>query len=444
MNQILQHLFQITDEHKTIWSIRERDLPPRKRLILRFYKIFHIAAHSPFNSRILSHASALSFTLLLSLIPMLAMIFSIAKGFGIQEKIEPLLLEKALGGEIGADLIPKIIEYVDNTNVAALGSIGLLFIVYILAALLGQIEDSFNRIWSVKKSRTMIRKASDYLSILVISPLLLAITVGFLTTLMSHSLLQRLLGIGLFAGAMKLFLLSLPWVSSIMVLTLLYMIIPNTNVRLVPALLAGTIAGILWQLSQLLFINFQIGVARYNAIYGTFASVPIFMIWLQVSWIIVLFGGVINFACQNAGKFHPLEFAVHIPFGAKEKICLAVLITICRKFGRGEGPSSPEEISEQLGVSENFVRNGLNRLLSIGKILPVNDESREFFLPAKPIAELKIADFFADVKGAQADKLQFRDQEINATVRDILVQRRRALEVHFDNRGMTSLKGETR
>ncbi len=440
MNQSVKHFFQITDNSKTIWSIRERDLPLLKRVILRCYKIFHISVHSPFNSHILSHASALAFTFLLSLIPMLAMIFSIAKGFGIQEKIEPLLMEKALGGEIASDLIPKIIEYVDNTKVAALGSIGLLFIIYTSISLLGQIEDSFNRIWAVRKSRTLIRKASDYLSILILSPILLAVTVGLSTSMKSHSFLQKILEIGLFAGAMKLFLLSLPWISSIIALTLLYMIIPNTTVRLVPALQAGTIAGILWQLSQYLFINFQVGVARYNAIYGTFASVPIFMIWLQVTWIIILFGGVINFACQKAGKFHPLEFEENVPFAGKEKICLAVLIVICRKFEKGEGSSSPEEISEQLGLSENFVRNGINRLLQIGKILTVNDDTEDRFVPSKPTDELKIADYFLDVKGGQEDRLEFRDEEINNAIRSILEIRSKALDTHFNNKGMTSLK----
>lgn len=440
MNQRIKHFFQITDDTRTIWSLRERDLPLLKRVILRLYKIIFIAAGSPFNKQLTNYASALSFTFLLSLVPMLAMIFSIAKGFGIQEKVEPLLMGKAMGGEIAADLIPKIIEYVNNTNVTALGTIGLVFIVSTSISLLGQIENAFNRIWLVTKPRSLIRKASDYLSLLILSPLLLAVTLGLSTTLQSHALLQKLLAIGLFAGAMKLFLLSLPWISSVVVITLLYMIIPNTNVRLLPALTAGTIAGILWQLSQILFISFQIGVARYNAIYGTFASVPIFMIWLQASWIIILVGGIINFACQRAGKFHPLEFATTIPFADKEKICLAVLIAICRKFDKGKGASSPAEISDQLGISEHFVRNGIHRLLQIDKILAVNAEAGDFFVPAKSTEELKIADYFLDVRGVETDRLEFRDEEINTTIRNILETRSRALHVQFDGRRMTTEK----
>ncbi|MBU4262592.1 MAG: YihY/virulence factor BrkB family protein [Proteobacteria bacterium] len=439
MKPEMKSFLQINPGNGSIWSLRETELPLIKRLMLRMAKVCIIAARAPFNKQLLNHASALSFTFLLSLIPLLAMIFSIAKGFGIQDKIEPLLLEKAVGGEIASDLAPKIVEYVNNTNVAALGSIGLLFIAYTAISMLGQIEASFNTIWSIKKPRTFIRKASDYLSILIIGPLLLAVTLGLSTTLSSHAFTQKLLEIGLFAGAMKLFFLSIPWISSILILTLLFVIIPNTTVRVFPALLAGTITGCLWQLTQIIFIKFQIGVAKYNAIYGTFASVPIFMIWLQTTWILVLFGGVLNFACQNAGKFHPLEFEKDINFASNEKISLAVLLTICLTFDRGNGPSAPATISNRLGLSESFVRSALARLLEIGKILPVSSEENDLFVPAKPTAELKITHFFKDIQGKQADNVMFEDEEINGAIDKILELRQQAMETNFENKGMSPL-----
>jgi len=433
----MKRFWQTNPEHGSIWSQRETGLPAGKRLRRRLTKVCLIAVRSPFNRQLVNHACSLSFTFLLSLIPMLAMVFSIAKGFGIQDKIEPLLLEKAVGGEIASGLLPRIVEYVNNTNVTALGSIGLFFIAYTAISMLGKIEDSFNQIWSIKKPRTFIRKASDYLAILLIAPLLLAVTLGLSTTVNSHAFTQKLLEIGLFAGAMKLFFLSLPWVTSILILTLLYIIMPNTNVRFLPALLAGTISGCLWQLTQIIFIKFQIGVANYNAIYGTFASVPIFMIWLQTSWILVLFGGVINFACQNVVRFHPLEFEQNISFASREKICLAVLLVICRAFHRGDGPSGPALISERLGLSESFVRNALARLLEIGRILPVSSEGNDRYVPARPAAELKIADFFKDIAGEEADRLEFQDDEINGTIAAIIQVRQQALLANFANRGMS-------
>ncbi len=439
MKKYLNNFFQIAPGKASIWILRENELPPGKRLLLRLTKICLIAARSPFNKQLPNYASALSFTFLLSLIPMLAMIFSIAKGFGIQDKIEPFLLGKAMGGEIAAGLIPKIVEYVNNTNVAALGSIGLFFIAYTAISMLGQIENSFNKIWSIQKPRTLIRKASDYLSLLIIGPILFAVTIGFSTSLSSHTFTQKLMEIGLFAGAMKLFLLSLPWISSILILTLLYIIIPNTTVHILPALAAGAVTGFCWQITQIIFIKFQIGVAKYNAIYGTFATVPIFMIWLQTTWILVLFGGVLNFACQNAGKFHPLEFEKNVNFASKEKISLAVLLDICRTFDRGEGGSEPVRISDHLGISESFVRNAIARLLEIEKILPVGDGSGELYVPAQPTSDLRIADFFQDIKGEQAEQIVFHDEEINTSINKILQVRRQALTQNFENKGMAPL-----
>ncbi|MFZ5766969.1 MAG: YihY/virulence factor BrkB family protein [Thermodesulfobacteriota bacterium] len=434
--------FRKTDDSQNIWSLREQDLPPLARIALRMRKIFFIIVRSPYNRRISSQAAALSFTFLLSLVPLLAMIFSVAKGFGLQDKVEPMLLEKTLGGEIAAGLVPKILEYVDNTNVTALGSAGLLFMLSTSISLLGQIENAFNTIWLVATPRTFIRKATDYLALLILSPLLLAITVGMATTLNSHAILQKLLEIGVLAGAMKLLILALPWISSVFFLTLVLLILPNTRVKVLPALLAGIVAGVLWQLSQFLFITFQIGVARYNAIYGTFASLPIFMIWLQASWSIILFGGLISFACQRAATFHPLEFATHIPFAEQEKISLATLLAICRRFAKGEGPSAAAQISDELGISENFVAESLQRLVRINTILPVQNEAADLFVPAKPVQDLHVADYFLDIHETGKDTLLFKDREINTAVEEILAGRGRALQMGFAGRGMATTAGE--
>lgn len=383
---------------RRLWSYKEEELSPLFKVWVRFLKIIVITLRDPFNKRIFNHAAALSFKLILSLIPLLAMIFAVAKGFGVQDKIETILLERAVGGEIANDLIPKIIEYVDNTNVAALGYIGLAFIIYTAISMLGQIESSFNHIWQIEKPRTLIRKFTDYLALLILGPLLLAITLGLSTTLSSHAITQKLLEIGLFAGAMKLFLLSLPWLSSIMVLSLIYIIIPNTTVHLRSALFAGVVAGLTWQLTQISFISFQVGVAKYNAIYGTFASVPIFMIWLFVSWIIVLSGALLNFACQHVGDFQAIDFNEELHFKAQEKICLSVLLLICREFKRDASKLTAPEIGRKLNLPTSLVESSLEQLEQIDMIVPVEHEALPAFIPARPISQIKLADFFQNLK----------------------------------------------
>jgi len=408
---------------RKLWSYKEEELSSLFKVWVRLLKIIVITLRDPFNKRIFNHAAALSFKLILSLIPLLAMIFAVAKGFGVQDRIETILLERAVGGEIANDLIPKIIEYVDNTNVAALGYIGLAFIIYTAISMLGQIESSFNHIWQIEKPRTLIRKFTDYLALLILGPLLLAITLGLSTTLSSHAITQKLLEIGLFAGAMKLFLLSLPWLSSVMVLSLIYIIIPNTTVHLRSALFAGIVAGLTWQLTQISFISFQVGVANYNAIYGTFASVPIFMIWLFISWIIVLSGALLNFACQHVGDFQAIDFNEELHFRAQEKICLSVLLLICREFNRNANKLTAPEIGQKLNFPTSLVESSLKQLEQIDMIVPVEHETQQAFIPARPISQIKIADFFQNLKlcdGQDFDMIEGLDvKQANAILADL-------------------------
>ena len=380
-----------------LWQIREKELPYYKVLFFRFCKIIYIIGHSPFLKDIINHAMALSFQVVFSLIPLLALVFSVAKGFGIADKVEPLMLKHTVGGEIAGNLIPKIVEYVNNTNVAALGYTGLVFIIYVAISMISQVEASFNKICSVNKPRTIFRKFSDYLSVLLLAPVLLFLSLGLSTTLSSHIFIQKLLEIGLLAGAMKLFIFSLPWLTSILILTGLYLFIPNTRIRLFPALTAGFFAGIAWQLSQIIFIHFQVGVARYNAIYGTFASVPILMFWIYVSWVIVLVGALICAACQNVNNFHPLTMEKKINFQTREKISLLTLSLICRYFNEGKVEKGIKDISEELNLPRDLVADSINDLTEINYIVAAGDD-REFYLPARPVEQIRLADFFIDIK----------------------------------------------
>jgi membrane protein len=418
--------------HK-LWQYQNDDLTPFSRVWIRFLKILVITVRDPFNKQLFNHAAALSYKLMLSLIPLLAMVFAVAKGFGVQDRIESILLEKAVGGEIANDLIPKIIEYVNNTNVKALGYIGLAFILYTTISMIGQIEDSFNEIWQVERSRTLVRKFSDYLSLLILGPLLLAITLGLSTTLSSHAFTQKLLEIGLFAGAMKLFLLSLPWLSSIVVIFLVYIIIPNTNVKMSTALFAGLVSGIAWQSTQIGFIAFQVGVANYNAIYGTFASVPIFMIWIFISWVIVLYGALLNFACQHVDDFQPIDFKEELNFGAQEKISLAVLIEVCREFEKDGSKSIALDIGRKIKLPVSLVESSLRHLAQMGSVVPVEEKNVHAYVPAKPLEQIKIEDFFRDIKSCDGQNFDIGDTAHALPVNKILEDYTDAINSKFSS-----------
>jgi membrane protein len=423
----------------SLWQIKEEEQPYYKIIFFRLCKIIYIIGHSPFIKDIINHGMALSFQVVFSLIPLLALVFSVAKGFGIADKVEPLLLEHTVGGEIAGNLIPKIVEYVNNTNVAALGYTGLAFIIYVAISMISQIESSFNQICSVNRPRTIFRKFSDYLSVLLLAPVLLFLSLGLSTSLSSHVFIHKLLEIGLLAGAMKLFIFSLPWLTSILILTGLYLFIPNTKIRFFPALTAGFFAGIAWQLSQIIFIHFQVGVARYNAIYGTFASVPILMFWIYVSWIIVLSGALICAACQDVRSFHPLARSGLINFRDREKISLLVLSLICRNFVDEKTEAGIKGISAELNLPRDLIAESINGLIKINYIVPAGDD-REFYLPARPVEQIRLADFFIDIKKTDGQDFVFPDMPDMAKIDELLARYRNGLEQQFNDETVIILK----
>ncbi len=233
-------------------------------------------------------ASALTYTTVLSLVPFLAIAFSVLKGLGVQNALEPVLLQVA--GESSREIIDRVIGYVNNTNVKSLGLIGLVTLMLTVISLLTAIEEAFNSILGVRATRSLQRRFSDYLSVVVVGPLLLMVAFSMTTTLQSQWLVQWLIRHTLFGEAILLPFRLIPYVSVWIAMTFLYSYLPNAKVPFRSALLGGVAAGTVWQFTQWAYFHFQVGVANYNAIYGALAAVPILLVWIYTSWLIVLFG----------------------------------------------------------------------------------------------------------------------------------------------------------
>src|SRR5688572_7421788 len=288
------------------------------------------------NDRCTVRASALTFVTVLSLVPLLAFSFAAMKGLGfykdlsdkvIKPGIERMLpTDKAAPTEVATEVSPageagpgsgetaplasplresvdKLLALVEGTNFLALQFIGLVVVVWAVLKLLGTIEDAFNDIWGVRRARSFVRKVTDYLSIVVIAPMFLVVAVGLTSAAKTSAFgvfLENQLRLGWLIGfGLRLMPLLAGWVA----FTFLYMAMPNTRTRLSSSALGGFIAGTAWQVALLLHVEFQVGVANYNVMYSTFAAVPIFLVWVQLSWVIVLFGAEVAFAHQ-----HELDF----------------------------------------------------------------------------------------------------------------------------------------
>jgi membrane protein len=245
-----------------------------------------------------THAAALAFSSMLSIVPFLAIIFAILKAFDVHTALAPMILANVAGGS--QEIVSRILRYISNTRVGSLGVVGLVTLLMSVMATLHNIETAFNQIWGLGQGKTYHHKLRDYLIVILSIPLLIALAASITTGLQNQALVQwffRLPGLGYLL--VPLFHL-LPYLSIWIALICLYLFIPNTRVRFKNALIGGVTAGTVWQLAQWTFIHLQVGVSRSNAIYGTLALLPVFMVWIYTGWIIVLSG--MEIVCHVQGR----------------------------------------------------------------------------------------------------------------------------------------------
>jgi membrane protein len=378
-----------------IWRIRTSKLSTQKSFWIRQLRIILLAIRGFGEDKCQLRASALTFYSLLSVVPVVAMAFGIAKGFGFERLLERQLVENLQGQQ---EVLEQIIGFantlLDNTRGGLIAGVGIAVLFWTVIKLLGNIETSFNDIWGIKTPRTMGRKFSDYLSVILVCPFLLimASSVTVLITNYVTLIVDSLSFLGPLAGAIILSLNILPYAVIWIVFTFMYFFMPNTKVTIKSALLAGIIAGTIFQLLQWGYITFQVGAAKYGAIYGSFAALPLFLVWLQLSWLVVLFGAEVSFAEQNVGtyEFEPDSLKVSRRF--RSLLTLRITHFYVKKFQQGEKPPTADEISDQLEIPIRLVRQILFELIEAGILSEVKLDDPESigFQPARTIEKITV------------------------------------------------------
>lgn len=354
-----------------IWEIDAHELTRWRLLLLRQAQVVSLVARDFFSDHCLLRASALTYSTLLSIVPLLALMFALLKGLGVHNVLEPLILERlAIGSEV---ILSAIVRYIDNTNVGQLGAVGMVFLIISVLTLLSNIEESFNHIWGVKETRTLLRRFADYFSVVTIGPLFLLAAISMTTTLESQTFVRKLLDLAFVGQIIFLLFKVLPFVVMWAAFAGLYIFMPNTRVNFRAALVGGILGGTLWQIAQWAYVSFQVGVSRYNAIYGTLAALPIFMVWIYVSWLIVLLGLEVTYACQNLRTLRREIRGRDVNFASRELVALTVLLVTAETFHRGEKPWGLERISAELELPPRLARSVVAELLRLGLLSEVQD-----------------------------------------------------------------------
>ena len=363
----LRHFFSTA-----LWEIDLTECRILKRCSIKQLQFLLLVFRNFWRDQCLLQASALAFTSILSLVPFLAILFAILAGFGLQHQLEPLVLEQLSAGS--QEVASRIIRYIDNTSMKSLGLYGLLTLFVTVFMLLDTVENAFNTIWGVTETRKLRSKLGGYIGVILSTPLLVFSTISVTTFIESQDIFQWLLSTAhvgeLFLQMLRFFPYLVIWTT----LTFVYLIIPNTVVRLRPALIGAVIAGILWQVAQWGYIHFQIGFARNNAIYGAMAALPIFMLWIYVSWLILLFGVEIVHVQQNIKNIKREIRAGSISFRVRELLTLAILQSVATAVTGGKEGLSGADLGDDLDLPERLLEELLRNLVTTGFLKTVSSQ----------------------------------------------------------------------
>ncbi|WP_430814846.1 YihY/virulence factor BrkB family protein [Carboxylicivirga sp. RSCT41] len=387
--------------NEEIWRIRKENSSKRQFFLIRTIRILSISVQGFINDKCQLKASALTFYSLLSVVPVAALAFGIAKGFGLDHKLQAILTDKLEGQEEVLEFVSDFaLNYLERTPGGEIAGIGLVVLFWSVMKVFGNIEHSFNDIWEVKHARSFIRKFSDYISLMLIAVVFMISSSGAVVIVKDQLRNFGIEGSGA-SGMIYVSSYVLVWI----VFTLMLYIMPNTRVKFRAALFGGILSGSLFQLLQYGYLHFQSSVTSYNAIYGSFAALPFFLIWLQASWLIVLLGAELSFAFQNADSYEFDADTRRVSNAYKRHVILMVASFVIKRFERGKKAPNNMELSNELKLPIRLINEVLYELVLSNVFSEVsNDDDKEtYYQPAMDINKLKVMDVIrmVDTKGSR-------------------------------------------
>ena len=405
-----------------IWRIRLEDLPFGKSFLIKRLRIFLLAIRGFADNKCILRASSLTFYTILSIVPVAAMLFGIAKGFGFETMLKRELFEK-FPGEAQQEVLWKVFDFAESMLLATKGGviagIGLVILFWSVVKVLSHIEASLNDIWEIKEARSWGRKFADYLAVMLLSPLLILISSSatvFITTQITQ-LTNKIKLLGMISPLIFMSFKLIPYVLIWILFSVIYILMPNTKVSLKAGIIAGVIAGTIFQVVQWGYISFQVGAAKYNAIYGGFAALPLFLMWVQISWWVVLFGAELSFAEQNVATYEYEPDSHRVSPAFKKVLTLQTAHLLVKNFARGDKPLTDVEISSELKMPIRLVHNILYDLVESRVIAETRTKDDQIYAyqPARDINMLTIKFVVDAIEQNGANNIPVaRNEEFNA------------------------------
>lgn len=396
-----------------IWSITEHELSRTRRFGYRFIRIIILAVRGFIDERLNVKASALTYSILFAIVPMIALLVGIGRGFGVEKLIEQSLQDSFFAQ---ANLIPYVMaavgRYLESTQAGIFVGIGLAILIVSVMNFFIQVELAFNSIWQVKKSRSIVRQFTLYFSAMLIAPILIVLSSGF--TIYINNILATSSIFSYFSPFIQFILKFSPYVVNGIIFSLLYIVIPNTKVKIGNGILAGVLAGSAFQFFQMLYINGQVYLSRFNVVYGSFAAIPLLLLWLQISCLIVLLGAEISYAAQNTSNFDYEGDTQRISTRYRNFITLFLTYVIVKRFENNIAPYSSDDISREYKLPIRLVNTRLSKLVDAGILIEVfNEENKQkAYQPAIDIHQLSLELYYNKVESTGAELFLANKHEV--------------------------------
>ncbi len=395
-----------------IWAVRIAELRRGKAMLYRASRVGYSTVRGYLTNRLTVRAAALTYYSVLSIVPFLAFAFAVLKGFGaygsfIEGTARPFLGQTFGGNPALLGSLERILLFVDRTGVSTLGAVGLLVLVYTCVSLLSSVEETLNDIWGATTKRSFLRQVTDYVTLLVTTPLLV-VAAATVATAAQSSRVVLFLRDALDLGGVIDFLLQF---TSLAVVALaffaIYMILPNVRIRPVSAAIGAAVAAVLWQVALVLYVRFQLGMSSYNALYSVLSAIPIFLVWTYVSWVVVLTGAQVAASHQNERVARQQFRARRADQALRETLAVVAAAHIAREFLSGGPPRSPAALGELLQVPVLTIEETLQALARAGLLAQTTAGREVRYLPARDLDTIRISDVRDALRrDAQAEELR--------------------------------------
>lgn len=399
---------------KFLWHTNTKDVSKPLAFLIRTSRILYATIRDISDGLPSLRAMGLVYTTLLSIVPLLAVSFALLKGFGAHNQLEPTLINLLEPlGEKGVHISQQIIGFVDNMKVGILGSIGLVFLIFTVLSLVKKIETAFNYTWRISQARGVVQRFTNYLSVIIVGPLFLVTSAGITASFNSSTVVDKFLAIEPFGTLLLLAGELVPYLLTAATFTLFYLLIPNTRVKVNSAIFGAIVATILWKAVGALFTAFVLNSTNYTAVYSGFAILIIFMIWIYLSWLIILTGATIAYYHQNPDRITARSQVIRLSCRLREKLALTVMQLVANNFHYNDKEWTLRSLAKKTSMSEAALQIVISELLE-KRLLKTSGKKSQYLIPGQSIENISIQTILQAARTAE-ETTNLRPNDVKTT-----------------------------